>query len=140
MVPIASLAFTDCRLEVNAVDLSDFVTSVELPVEFEALEDTAMGDSARSRIAGLEDSTLSVTFNQDFAAGAPDATIWPLMGTVVTIKVRPTSAAISSTNPEYVGSYLINQWNPFGNEVGELATVETEWPLSDPDGVARNTV
>lgn len=135
---MASLAFTDARVEINAVDLSDFVTSVELPVEFEALEDTAMGDTARSRIAGLEDGTISLTFNQDFVSG-PDATIWPLMGTVVTIKVRPTAAAISATNPEYSGDYLINQWSPFANAVGELAQVEVEWPLSDPTGVARAT-
>lgn len=137
---MGSLALIDARVEINAVDLSDFVTSVELPVEFEALEDTAMGDSARSRIAGLEDGTLSVTFNQDFASAAVDDTIFPLMGTVVEIKVRPTSAAISTTNPEYVGSYLINQWSPLANSVGELAKVEVEWPLSDPTGVARNTV
>lgn len=135
---MASLAFTDARVEINAVDLSDWVTSVELPVEFEELEDTAMGDSARSRIAGLQDSSVSITFNQDFAAAAVDTTIWPLIKTIVVIKVRPTSAAISATNPEYVGSYLISQWNPFNNEVGDLAQVEVEWPLSDPDGIARN--
>lgn len=136
---MASLAFTDCRLEVNAVDLSQYTTSVELPVEFEALEDTAMGDTARSRIAGLEDGTLSITFNQDFGSSAVDDTIWPLMGTVVEIKVRATSGAISATNPEYVASYLINQWTPFGNSVGELAQVEVEWPLSDPAGIVRST-
>lgn len=136
---MSTLAFTDARVEVNSVDLSDWVTSVELPIEYEELEDTAMGDSARSRIAGLQDSTVSIAFNQDFAASAVDATLWAARGTVVTVKVRPTSAAIAATNPEYVGSYLISQYNPFGNSVGELATVEVEWPLSDPDGIARNT-
>lgn len=134
-----SLALTDARVEVNAVNMSDFVQSVELPDEFEALEDTAMGDSARSRISGLEDSTLSITWIQSFATGGPDATIWPLRGTVTEVRVRPTSNAVSSTNPEYVASYLINQWNPLANSVGELATSEVEWPLSDPDGIQRNT-
>lgn len=136
---MATLSFVDARVEINSVDLSDWVTSVTLPVEYEALEDTAMGDTARSRIGGLEDSTIQINFNQDFAAGGPDATVWPVRKTVVTIKVRPTSAAVSATNPEYVGSYLINQWSPFGAEVGSLATVGVSWPLSDPDGVARNT-
>lgn len=139
MITIGSLALTDARVEINAVNMSEWVASVELPSEFEALEDTAMGDSARSRIAGLEDSTISVTFHQDFASSAVDETMWPLRGTVVTINVRPTSDAISSTNPEYSGDYLINSWNPFGNSVGELAQVEVEWPLSDPTGIARNT-
>lgn len=136
---MGSLAFIDARVEVNSVDLSDWVNSVTLPAEYEALEDTAMGDTARSRVAGLEDSTLQINWNQDFAAGGPDATIWPIRKTVVVVKVRPTSAAISATNPEYVGSYLVNSYSPFGNKVGELGTVSTSWPLSDADGIARNT-
>lgn len=133
-----SLALTDARVEINSVDVSDHVTSVTLPREFEALEDTAMGDTGRSRIAGLEDSTIQINFNQDFGVGAVDATISAALGTVIVIKVRPTSAAISATNPEYVASYLVASYSPFGNGVGELATVNTSWPLSDPTGVARN--
>lgn len=98
-----------------------------------------MGDTARSRIKGLGDSTIQINFNQDFAAGGPDATVAAALGTVVAIKVRPTSSAIAATNPEYVGSYLINQNNPFGNGVGELAKMSVSWPLSDADGIARNT-
>ncbi len=136
---MGSLAFIDARVEVNSVDMSDWVNGVTLPVEYEALEDTAMGDTARSRVAGLEDSTIQIDWNQDFAAGGPDATIWPIRKTVVAIKVRPTSAAIAATNPEYVGSYLIGGYSPFSNKVGELGTTSTSWPLSDTDGIARNT-
>lgn len=138
---MATLAFTDARVEVNAVVMSSFCTSVELPLEFEALEDTAFGDSSRSRIGGLGDSTLGLGFNQDFASAATDATLYTAFAAkaAIVVKVRPTTAAISATNPEYVGSYLPNQYNPFGNAVGELATVSVSWPLSDADGVARNT-
>ncbi|MGN9802066.1 radical SAM protein [Micromonospora sp. L32] len=136
---MGTFALVDARVEINSVLMSSWVTSVQLPQEFEALEDTAMGDTARSRIAGLEDSTITINFNDDFAAGAVDATLWAARKTVVVIKVRPTSAAISATNPEYVGSFLVNQLSPFGSGVGELATRSVSWPLSDPDGIARNT-
>jgi hypothetical protein len=136
---VATFALTDARVEVNSVDLSDWVTGVTLPLQFDALDDTAMGDTARSRIKGLGDSTIKIEFQQDFASGGPDSTIASAHGTVVTVKVRPTSAAISSTNPEYVGSYLITENNPFGNKVGEKATMTVSWPLSDSDGIARNT-
>lgn len=136
---MSTFALVDARVEINSVDLSRWVTSVQLPIEFEALENTAMGQTARSRQAGLEDSTITINFNDDFAASAVDATLWAARKTVVVIKVRPTSGAISATNPEYVGSYLVSQINPFGNSVGELATRSVSWPLSDPDGVARNT-
>lgn len=138
---MSAYAALDHRVEINAVVLSGFCTSVTLPMEFEALEDTAFGDVARSRIAGLGDSTLAAAFNQDMAASATDITLYTAHATraPVVVKVRATSAAIGATNPEYVGSYLPNQHNPFGNSVGELATTQISWPLSDPDGIARNT-
>lgn len=138
---MASLALLDCRLEINAVVMSAYGRSVTLPIEYEALEDTAFGDTARSRVAGLQDSTIAMEFNQDFAASATDVTLYTAFATraPVVVKVRPTTAAISTTNVEYVGSYLPNQHNPFGNGVGDLATVSVSWPLSDSDGLARNT-
>lgn len=136
---MTTFVLSDARVEVNSVDLSDWVTGVTLPLQFDALDDTAMGDTARSRIRGLGDSTVKIDFQQDFAAGGPDSTIAAAHGTVVTVKVRPTSAAVSATNPEYVGSYLITENNPFGNKIGEKATMSVSWPLSDPDGIARNT-
>lgn len=141
MSGIATLAFIDCRLEINSVVMSSYGTSVTLPLEYEALEDTAFGDTARSRIAGLSDSTIQMAFNQDFAASATDVTLYTAYATKapVVVKVRPTTASIGSTNPEYVGSFLPNQHQPFGNSVGELATVSVSWPLSDSDGIARNT-
>lgn len=136
---MATFSLTDARVEVNSVDLSDWATSVTLPIEYEALEDTAFGDTARSRLAGLQDSTIQINFNQDFAASAVDATISGIDGTVVVVKIRPTSGSISATNPEYVGSYLVAEYSPFTNSVGELATTSVSWPLADADGIARNT-
>lgn len=138
---MAAFALMDCRVEINSVVMSAFTTGVTLPLEYEALEDTAFGDTARSRIAGLADSTLSAQFNQDFAGSATDITLYTAYATraPVVVKVRPTTGTITATNPEYVGSYLPNQHNPFGNSVGELATTQISWPLSDSDGIARNT-
>ena len=137
---MSAYAALDHRVEVNAVVMSGFCTAITLPMEFEALEDTAFGDVARSRIAGLGDSTLSAQFNQDMAGSATDITLYTAHATraPVVVKVRATTAAISATNPEYVGSYLPNQHQPFGNSVGGLATTQISWPLSDADGIARN--
>lgn len=127
---MASFAFIDATLTVNAVDLSDYVRSVTLNVEADELDDTAMGDTYRSRIGGLKDWSVSVEFNSDFAASLVDATLFPLLGTVVAITTKPTSGAISATNPEYQGNVLISQVNPMGNGVGDLATVSVQWPGS----------
>jgi hypothetical protein len=125
---MASFAFTDCRLEVNSVVLSAYGTSATLNVSADELDDTAFGDTYRSRIGGLKDWSVNLEFNSDFAASAVDVTLVPLLGTTTTVKIRPTSSAIGSTNPEYSGSVLVSQVNPMGNAVGDLAKVSVQWP------------
>lgn len=127
---MASFPFIDCRVELNSVVLTTFVRSATLNTEAEDLEDTAMGDTYRSRIGGLKDWSVDLELNQDFAASAPDVTIFSLLGTVVTFKIRPTTAAISATNPEYSGSVLISEYNPLDGSVGDLATTSASWPGS----------
>lgn len=125
---MASFAFTDARVEVNSVNLSQFCKSVTLEVSADELDDTAFGDTYRSRIGGLKDWSVQLEFNSDFAASAVDATLFPLLGSTTTIKIRPTTSSISSTNPEYSGSVLVSQVNPLGNSVGDLASVSVQWP------------
>ena len=51
-----------------------------------------------------------------------------VVGTVVAIKVRPTTAAISATNPEYSGNVLVSEYSPLDGSVGDLATTSVSWP------------
>ncbi|WFE41955.1 radical SAM protein [Micromonospora sp. WMMD998] len=122
-----SFAFTDAKVTVNAVDLSSYVRQATLNVQADQLDDTAMGDSFRSRIGGLKDWSVSLEFNSDFAAGAVDATLFPLLGSVVTVTVKATSATTSATNPQYSGPVLVSAYNPIGNSVGDLATNSVTW-------------
>lgn len=125
---MASIAFIDADVRVNAVDLSDFVTAVTLNISADELDDTAMGDTYRSRIGGLKDWSVTVEFNQDFAASAPDVSLFSLLGTSVAFLVKATSAANSATNPQYSGNVLVSQINPFANSVGDLAKMSVTWP------------
>lgn len=134
---MAAFAFLDGRLTVNATNLSTFVTSMTLNVEVEELEKTAMGELWRSRLGGLKDYSLDVEFNSDFAVSAVDATLWPLLGTVVPFTIRATTAATSTTNPEYAGSLLISQLTPLDGGVGDLAKNSVTWPGSA--ALVRNT-
>lgn len=127
---MASIVLTDCRIELNSVVLSSYCTSVGLSVEADDQEDTAFGDSWRSRVAGLKDGKLDLEFNSDFAASAVDQTLYPLLGTSVTFKVRPTTSAISTTNPEYQGSVLITEYAPLDGGVGDLATTKVSFPFA----------
>lgn len=125
---MATYAFVDAFVEVNSVDLSDHVAAVTLEVSADDLDDTAMGDTYRSRISGLKDTTWSITFHNDHAASEVESTLWSALGTVVTCKVRPDSDAASATNPEYSQSVHINGFTPVGGSVGDLAQVTVSWP------------
>lgn len=125
---MAVFAFTDAFVSVNGVDLSDHVRSVSIEAKADELDSTAMSATYRSRIGGLNDWSISIEFNQDFAGSEVDATIFPLLGSTTAIVVRPDSAGQSATNPTYSGSVLVSQYQPVGNAVGELATVSVTWP------------
>lgn len=127
---MAVFAATDYRIEINGVNMSTMCTSAELSVEADKLVVTAFGSSWESSIGGIKRATLSLSFNQDFAAAQVDALLWPLLGTTVPFKIRPTSGAISATNPEFQGNVTLIQEKPISAGVGELAKQSLTWPLS----------
>lgn len=127
---MAVIALLDAKCVINAVNLSDHITKVTLKTSAADLDTTAMGLTFQSRIGGLKQWDASVEFNQDFAASSVDATIWPLLGTVVTFTAKATSGANSATNPEYQGSVLIQDFTPIDGQTGALAKMTVSWPGS----------
>lgn len=128
---MAVLALTNASVVLNGVDLSAWVKNVELTVEADDLDTTAMSSGAyRSRIGGLKAGTLALTFNQDYAAGAVDATLWSALGTVVSFVVKPVAGATSATNPAYSGSVLVTSATPVAGAVGDLAEVGVTFPTT----------
>jgi len=117
---MATLILDDASVVLNSVDLSDHVKSVALTYEADLQDNTAMGDNTKSNQGGLKNWSMDVTFNQDFAAGEVDATIFPIVGSDVPVVVKPTSAAVSATNPSYSGTGVIGSYNPMGGSVGDL--------------------
>ncbi len=126
---MAKFAATDFDITIGGTDFSDSLAAVTLDVSREQLEITAFGDSARRYIGGLQDSSVTLSFHQDFAAGAVDSTIWSNLGGTVAIVVKPTSSAVSATNPSYTFNALVVQSTPFASNVGDLATMDVTWPV-----------
>lgn len=119
---MAILTLTNASVTVNAVDLSSYVSSVTIDYQVEAVPADAMGNTYRSFAAGLQNSTVQINFNQDYAAAKVEATIYPLVGTNTTCVVKPTSAAVSATNPSYTIAGFLAASQPVNGAVGELAT------------------
>lgn len=131
---MAHLVLTDASVVVNGVDLSDHVSEVSLETSRNIEEDTAMGATGVSRLAGLRDESITLTMRQDFAAAEVDATLWPLYsaGTAFTVVVKPTSAAVGATNPTFTATCLIEEYSPVSGEVGSVLDTEITMPV---DGV-----
>jgi len=126
---VAKFAATDFDITIGGTDFSDSLAAVTLDVSREQLEITAFGDSARRYIGGLQDSSVTLSFHQDFAAGAVDSTIWSNLGGTVAIVIKPTSGAVSSSNPSFSFNALCVQTTPFSSNVGDLATMDVTWPV-----------
>jgi hypothetical protein len=127
---VAKFVATDYTITIGGDDLSASLAAVTLDITVEEQDTTAFGATARTRIGGLKDASVSLDFHQDFAADSIDATLFPLLGTVVVITITPTASAISATNPTYSCSALVTQYQPFASNVGDLATLSVSWPVS----------
>ena len=119
---MAEVVLTDASVTIGGTDLSDHVRSITLNYNSEPQDKTAMGDTTRERIGGLLDWSVSVEFNQDYAASEVDATLFSAVGTVVTFVGKPDSGAVASTNPSYTGSALLSSYQPVNGSVGDIHT------------------
>lgn len=109
-------------VKINSVDLSDHVTSVTLTQNFDELEVTALGDTSHKFAKGLEASTLTLDFLNDFAAANVQATLQAAYGTTVTAVLLPVKGtAVSATNPLYTVSIIVNNLTPLNGAVGDIS-------------------
>ena len=119
---MAVLVLKDASITVNSVDLSDKSNSVTLNYEIDSVEVTAFGDAGHQFTGGLQNVSCNIEFMQDFAASNVEATIYPLVGTTTTVEIKPTSGAVSATNPSYtISDAFLASHQPVSGAVGELA-------------------
>ena len=104
---MSRLVLTNAFISVGGVDLSDHISSVTLNTTYDIVETTAFGDTAKKRVAGLADNSVSFEFHQDFATSSVEQTIYPLLGTAVSVEIRPVNTTVSTVNPKYSFSTLV---------------------------------
>ena len=109
-------------LTVNAVDLSNHVTSCTINRAFDELEVTAMGDTGHKFVKGLEASSITIDFLNDTATSNVLQTLQAAWGTNVTVTAKQTSSATSATNPLYTMTCLVNNTTDINGAVGDLST------------------
>lgn len=127
---MAKLVLTNPSISIAGTDLSGYITSVTLDTKYDIVETTAFGDTAKKRVAGLADNSIALEFQQDFAGGAVEATIYPLLGTAASVIIKPVATTVSATNPSYTVSAVVAEWQPLKGGIGQLATASVTWPVS----------
>ena len=113
---------------IGIVDVTDQCTAATFTYMVDTLENTAFGQTARTNVGGLENNTVTLTMYMSYAAAETYATLQPLVGTQVTVKVTPSDAAVSATNPQQVLTNTFFASLPVVNAtLGELSTVDIEF-------------
>jgi hypothetical protein len=134
---VAKFSATDFSISVAGTDVSSSLAAVTLDISREQLEITAFGNSARRYIAGLQDSSVTFSFHQDFAATSIDEIVSTNMGGTVAVVIKPTSGSVTASNPSYSFNALVTQHVPFSSNVGDLATQDLTWAVDG--GITRGT-
>ena len=110
---------------VTTYDLSDQAQSVTLTVGNDALEATAMGDTGRKFVAGLQSVEVTMTLYLSYGSSEVEDALQACVGKSSTLVISPSGTTESATNPEYTitNAYLEN-FTPINSTFGELATVD----------------
>ncbi len=127
---MAIKVITDAYVTVNSVDLSDHITSVSLEQTYDDVDTTAMGDTARTRIAGVADGSVTLDFHQDYADASVYHTIHALRGTTTTVVVNHAGSTDDTTNPGWTFTALVSDFPYLDAAHGDLNDVSVTWPIS----------
>ena len=113
------------KVTINSVDLQDQCSAATLNRVIEALESTAFGSTERVYVGGLGNHELTLTLYMSYEASETYATLKDLVGTPTTVRVQPTSAVDSATNPGFILTNTYLETLPVLNaSLGELSTID----------------
>jgi hypothetical protein len=120
------------RVKVGGTELTSNIASVEVTETVDEIETTAFGSAARSRIAGLKDASVTISFHQDYDASKVSATLATIFGgtadVVVLAGTATTQGTAAATAPMYTIPCLVSQQTPVSGQVGDLTTFDVTWP------------
>ncbi|HEY9416821.1 MAG TPA: hypothetical protein VIQ30_18855 [Pseudonocardia sp.] len=121
-------------VKVDAVDLSGYVDSSELPRTADSHDTTTYGNDAHRYDGGLLDGTFTMSGTYDnTAATGPKAVLEPLLGTVVPIIRQPDGTGTGKAQNSFDG--LMTKYTET-NPVADMVKWSCEFQI---DGDVDNT-
>lgn len=120
------------RVKVDGQDLTANVASVTINQTVDEIEDTAFGQASRSRIAGLQDASVTIDFHSDYGASSVNDTVGSVFGGTAEIVVLAGTAlaqsTASATAPMYTVTVLCSTQDVINSQVGDISTFSVTWP------------
>lgn len=125
-VTFLSNATVNITQGVTSYDVSDQCTAVTLTVGQEELDATAMGDTGRKFVGGLQSVEVTLTLFLSYGATEVEAMIADVVGKGTTsLVISPSGTTESATNPEYtITNAMLASAPVINSTVGELASVD----------------
>ena len=114
-------------------DISDQVRSATLTVGYDSLEATAMGDTGRRFVQGLQQISVSLECYLSYGGSGATSEIETMCAALVgqgstTLVISPSGTTESASNPEYtITNAMLASFSPVASTVGELAMITLEF-------------
>ena len=114
-------------------DISDQVRSVTLTVGYDSLEATAMGDTGRKYVQGLQAVSVSLECYLSYGGSGATSEIETMCAALVgqgntTLVISPSGTTESASNPEYtITNAMLASFTPVKSVVGELAMITLDF-------------
>jgi hypothetical protein len=120
---MADFVVTNAKLYFGGYDLTGYSNSVEADITPDMVDNTCMGDTAHSQIAGLGDVKVNASGYQDIAT--IDAVVQPLIGVATPLTVCPQNGDAGSR--AYLFTSMEGAYKPLGGAVGDLCPWSAEF-------------
>ena len=123
---MAVFLLTDGYVEINGVDLSSYARNLDTPQEKDRVDVSGFNSAGTQEfLPGRKTESATIVFRQDFASAKPHQTLEPLFrnNTTFGFSIRPTSGAVSATNPRFWGTASLFQYNGLNGEISNVSEV-----------------
>lgn len=127
----------DVTILIDAVDLSDHISSVTVNSEKDDIDLTSFGNAYHVHGVGLGDASIEFDVFQDFGVASVHATLSAIYAAAepVPIVITPATGAISATNPGITMDGLLMSYSPLAGSVGEASTMSVTFQNGGDAGI-----
>lgn len=134
---MAKTILKDVSVLINNVNLADHANAVGMEDTADEIEFTGFSAAGYKEYGqGLKDATFTVTLFQDFATGSVHGTLQPLYasGGTFSLVLKPTSGAVSATNPSVTMTARLYSYAGIDGSVGEASMIEATFRNASSSG------